>query len=78
MGETYKPRPAAEVTTEDLIVTIARDRDCVATFEARAEFAKRCGSDWRDYAPFSPREWITDPNDGGRIAWLNFHEEGVL
>jgi hypothetical protein len=78
----YRPRPAAQVTTEDLIATIRRDADDVATFEARAEYTKRCCSPhnagWRTWAPPVPRTWVTDPKDGGRIFWHNFNETGVL
>jgi len=76
-------RPAAEVTTEDLIATIHADRDDEATFEARAEFQKRCGShdpmgsSWRDYAPINPRRWITC-EDGGKLMWINFNETGEI
>ena len=75
--KAYKPRPASEVTTEDLIATISADRDQLATFEARAEFEKRCRG-WEKYAPAKPRAFVTDPNDGGRIYWHNFHETGWL
>jgi hypothetical protein len=78
----YQARPAIETTTEDLIATIAADRDDVATFEARAEFSKRCGLlsverlEWRTYAPVIPRTFVTV--DGQCIMWHNFYETGVL
>jgi hypothetical protein len=76
MTTSYQPRPAEQVTTEDLVVTIRNDRNDVATFEARAEFGRRCG-DWRKWAPIEPRTFVTD-RDGGRIEWHNFHETGLL
>jgi len=76
----YRPTPAAQVTTEDLIATIAADRDDVATFEARAEFQKRCAGtrpeDWRTYAPAKPRTEVRI--EGGSVKWHNFHEEGLI
>jgi hypothetical protein len=45
------------VTTEDLIATIAADRDDIVTFHARTEFTRRTRSDWRAYAPANPR-WV--------------------
>jgi hypothetical protein len=57
------------LATQDLIATIANDRDDIATFYARAEFVRRCATDWRVYAPAKPRTTI----DG--VAWHNFHEK---
>jgi len=74
----YHPRKAETVTTEDLIATIRNDRNDVATFEARAEFEKRTGECFRKWAPTEPRTFVTDPRDGGRIEWHNFHETGWL
>jgi hypothetical protein len=79
MGATgYQQRQAADVTTEDLIATIRNDRDDVATFEARAEYEKRCMASWRAWAPIGCRVWVTDRRDGGRIYWHNFVERGVM
>lgn len=72
----YQPRPAAEVTTQDLIATIAADRNDFVTFEARHAFTDRTRTDWRVYAPSVPRTFV-DP-DGCRVYWHNFHETGVL
>ncbi len=72
----YKPVPVREVTTEDLIVTIARDRNDVACFEARAAFVGRTRSDWRTFAPSTPRSFVEV--DGERIYWHNFHETGLI
>jgi hypothetical protein len=73
----YQPRPVAEVTTEDLIATIAADRDHVATFEARIAFTDRTGAHWGAYAPEAPRTTVRA--DGcGPIHWHNFVESGLL
>ena len=78
----YQPRPVAQVTTEDLIATIAADRNGVATFEARRAFRARTGTDWRAYAPAKPRTRIVpDEVNGlncGPILWHNFVETGEL
>ena len=72
---SYQPVPVDQVTTEDLIVTIARDRNDIATFEARRAFVSRCG-DWRTYAPAAPRTHVD--TDGGRVYYHNFCETGLL
>ena len=77
-SSTYRPRPIVSVTTQDLIATIARDANDVATFEARHAFATRTGTDWRRYAPAAPRTVVSTSTGGGRILWLNFHETGML
>jgi hypothetical protein len=53
-------------TTEDLIATIAADRDDIATFYAREEYTRRTGSDWRKWAPIKPRTWAEG------VMWWNF------
>lgn len=73
----YEPRPVSEVTTEDLIVTIAADRNDVATFEARVAFTARTRSDWRAFAPTCPRTAVT--GDGhGPIYFHSFAGSGLL
>jgi hypothetical protein len=72
----YQPRPVAEVTTEDLIVTIAHDHNDIAVFEARHAFTARTRSDWREFAPRQPRTFVD--TEGGRVYWHNFHETGML
>jgi hypothetical protein len=73
---TYRARPVAEVTTQDMIATIQSDANDVATFEARHAFRVRTGTDWRVYAPPQPRTFVD--TDGGRVYWHNFVETGLL
>jgi len=73
---TYQPRSVDDVTTQDLIATIGADRDDIGTFEARHAFRVRTASDWRAYAPASPRTIVN--TDGGRVYWHNFVESGLL
>lgn len=78
MSTVYIARPVSEVTTEDLLATIAADRNCIATFEARDAFRSRTRSDWRTFAPARPRETVTPADGGGPIHWHNFVAEGMI
>jgi hypothetical protein len=67
----YRPRPVAEVTTEDLIATITRDGNDLATFEARHAFATRCRTDWRVFAPIKWRTTVTTEGGPGCVATIS-------
>lgn len=66
------------VTMQDLIATIARDADDLATFECREEYSRRTGDPFHVWAPSKPRTYVTCPVDGGRIMWHNFVATGYL